>query len=228
MTEISDRERHSFIKDGAQHLRAGVTAHLAQLHSIFSDLPEGHAGVRLNGLEKLKPLLSNNGPIGSIAAHILGQTCRPVRAIMFDNTTEANWSLAWHQDRTICVRLRIEIAEFGPWTTKAGMQHVEPPFDLIARMLTLRVHLDDVSANNASLLIALGSHRRGRVPIDMIDAVVHQSGIRKCFAEAGDVWLYSTPILHASDRAKNPSRRRVLQVDFSADSLPGCLEWLGV
>ncbi|MEL7190648.1 MAG: phytanoyl-CoA dioxygenase, partial [Pseudomonadota bacterium] len=47
-------------------------------------------------------------------------------------------------------------------------------------------------------------------------------------AEAGDIWLYSTPILHASDAAEKPSSRRVLQVDFAAEPLPDGLEWLGV
>jgi len=47
-------------------------------------------------------------------------------------------------------------------------------------------------------------------------------------AEAGDIWLYATPILHASEAAAEPDRRRVLQVDFSAEELPGGLHWLGV
>jgi len=67
-----------------------------------------------------------------------------VRAILFDKNAKTNWSLAWHQDRTICVKQRIEVDGYGPWTTKGRMQHVAPPFDLLARMLTLRVHLDDV------------------------------------------------------------------------------------
>lgn len=49
-----------------------------------------------------------------------------------------------------------------------------------------------------------------------------------CLAEQGDIWLYATPILHASDAAKVPQRRRVLQVDFAAYELPNGLRWLGV
>jgi hypothetical protein len=47
-------------------------------------------------------------------------------------------------------------------------------------------------------------------------------------AEAGDVWAYSTPILHASERATEPTHRRVLQVDYAVGELPGGLAWLGV
>ena len=49
-----------------------------------------------------------------------------------------------------------------------------------------------------------------------------------CVAEAGDVWLYATPILHASEASHRPGHRRVLQVDYAAEELPGGLEWLGV
>jgi hypothetical protein len=35
-------------------------------------------------------------------------------------------------------------------------------------------------------------------------------------------------ILHASEAARRPARRRVLQVDYAARDLPGALEWLGV
>jgi len=52
--------------------------------------------------------------------------------------------LGWHQGRTIVVKQRIEVNGFGPWSIKSGMMHVEPPFDLLARMLTLRVLLDPV------------------------------------------------------------------------------------
>jgi hypothetical protein len=50
------------------------------------------------------------------------------------------------------------------------------------------------------------------------------------FGEAGEVWLCSTPILHASEAATAPRARarRVLQIDYAAEDLPSGLEWLGV
>lgn len=108
------------------------------------------------------------------------------------------------------------------------MPHVAPPIDLLERMLTIRIHLDDVSTDNAPLLIAPGSHRLGRIAEDEIASVVQRCGVRECLAAAGDVWLYATPILHASDASRKPGRRRVLQVDYAAEELPGGLEWLGI
>jgi ectoine hydroxylase-related dioxygenase (phytanoyl-CoA dioxygenase family) len=147
---------------------------------------------------------------------------------MFNKTPATNWSLGWHQDRTICVREKLKVPGFGPWTMKRGMHHVEPPFSLIDHMVTLRVHLDDVPATNAPLLIAPGSQKMGRIKVGEVADIVGRCGTRACLAEAGDVWLYATSILHASERAAAPAMRRVLQVDFAAEALPGGLAWLGV
>jgi hypothetical protein len=213
--------------DGAERIRGVIEPFVGDLLAIFA-LPEHRAGFRVSGHRNLQPFLATTGPIGSIAAAELGPRSRAVRAILFDKSAEVNWSLGWHQDRTICVRERIDIPEFGQWTMKNGMQHVCPPFELLSRMLTLRVHLDDVTATNAPLLIAPRSHKFGRVSELETDRVVRACGTAACIAAAGDVWVYATPILHASEAASAPARRRVLQIDFSADDLPGGLEWLGV
>jgi hypothetical protein len=148
---------------GAQLFRSAALDDLSGLLAALADLPAEQAGVRISGLPGLRPYLAPGGSIGAVASRALGAEGRPVRAILFDKSEAANWSLAWHQDRTICVRKRVEVDGFGPWSVKAGLHHVAPPFDLLARMVTLRVHLDDVPATNAPLLIAPGSHRHGRV-----------------------------------------------------------------
>ena len=95
-------------------------------------------------------------------------------------------------------------------------------------MLTVRLHLDEVSADNAPLFIAPQSHQLGRIAKADVPSVVSRCGSVACVAGRGDGWLYSTPILHASQRAARPASRRVLQIDFTADELPGGLEWFGV
>jgi hypothetical protein len=228
MRYADDSAMLTFSRDGAQPYHDAITGSLPDLFAALDHLPSDHAGIRIAGIENLKPLLESKGPIGAIAGEALGPRSRPVRAILFDKTVQTNWSLAWHQDRTICVKKRINVDGFGPWTTKGGMQHVAPPFDLLTRMATLRVHMDDVPQTNAPLLIAPGSHADGRILVDAIGEVVGRRGVKTCIAKAGDIWLYSTPILHASEAAITPVRRRVLQVDYAAEELPGGLEWLGV
>ena len=170
-------------------------------------------------------IFSAQGTIGAVAASVLGSTARPVRAVFFDKSDQANWSLDWHQDRVICVQKRVDAAGFDRWTTKAGLLHVSPPFELLADMVTLRVHLDDVDDGNAPLLIAPGSHRLGKLSEADVANAVSQCGQFACLAQAGDVWLYSTPILHASKASVRPSRRRVLQLDYAASELPSGLKW---
>jgi hypothetical protein len=214
--------------DGAQlHVGAALDA-LASIRETFAHIPADRAGTRLYGEWSLFACLALEGPLGALAASHLGTGAKPVRALLFDKNATTNWALGWHQDRTISVRQRHDVKGFGPWTVKQGLCHVAPPFTLISGMVTLRLHLDDVSDENAPLLIALKSHKYGLVPVDQINALVETSEVFACRAKAGDVWAYATGIVHASARAALPRRRRVLQVDYSRDELPPPLEWLGV
>jgi hypothetical protein len=225
---MTKRRNHQFATEGASLFKAALKPCIADLEAALVFLPPDEAGVRIQGIQELRPLLAVEGPIGAIAASVLGPDARPVRALLFNKSPETNWSLAWHQDRTICVKEKRETPGFGPWTIKRGMHHVAPPPDLLAKMVTLRVHLDDVPSTNAPLLIAPGSHTVGRVSVNQVEEVVRRCGTIACVAEAGDVWLYATPILHASEAASTLSRRRVLQVDYAAEALPNGLEWSGV
>jgi hypothetical protein len=219
----------AFDADGARHVPAALDgAALQGLRTALCSLPAAQAGVRVHGIAALRPFLATTGPVGAVAASVLGEACRPVRALLFDKTPDANWSLGWHQDRTVCVAQRIEVDGFGPWTVKHGLLHVAPPFDVLRRMVTLRVHLDPVPAANGPLLIAPGSHLFGRIIQADVPRIVERCGVFECLAGAGDIWLYATPILHASGPAVEPGHRRVLQVDFAAGELPGGLRWLGV
>ena len=211
----------AFRRDGA--LRIGGLFDSPRLETLTTFDVMG-PGVRLQDAR----LAAAIAPATAAASILLGGSARPVRAVLFDKTAEANWLVAWHQDRTIPVRERIEAPGFGPWSRKDGILHVMPPVAVLEQMATLRIHIDPVGPENAPLRAALGSHRIGLVPAAEAAKTAEAMPCPVCLAEAGDVWAYSTPILHASDRAAVPTRRRVLQVDFAVDELPGGLEWAGV
>lgn len=190
--------------------------------------PDGQSGIRITGDAALGDLLGPSSAIGSLMAQIIGKPAFPVRAIYFDKNETNNWALGWHQDRTIAVKERAEVAGFGPWTVKQGILHVQPPFAVISAMRTMRIHLDAVPDDNAPLLVAAGSHRLGQVAAERCAETAMSLPVSPCLAEAGDIWIYHTAIVHASERSKRVRRRRVLQVDFAAEQLPHPLEWLGV
>jgi len=213
---------------GFQCYRSAAAPVLTKLQGILANTSVARAGARLRAVPGLSPLLDRHGLIGALAAIHLGPATRPVRALLFDKSANHNWVLGWHQDRTIAVAERRDVAGFGPWTLKAGMVHVELPPAVQAAMVTLRIHLDDADESNAPLQVSPGSHRLGRIAQDSIAAIVQRCGIASCAAAAGDVWAYATPILHASEAAGRPRRRRVLQVDYAARDLPEGLRWLGI
>lgn len=216
-----------FTRDGASHHPAAAMPLLPDLDRVAAAQPQHRAGTRLHGIPELTRLLTT-GPIHAVATDYLGPAAHPVRAILFDKSAAANWALGWHQDRTIAVRARHDVPGYGPWTVKQGIRHVAPPVAVIERMVTLRIHFDDVPADNAPLLIAPGSHHLGLVSEAEMDAAVARCGTHACLAERGDVWAYATPILHASAAAVGERRRRVLQVDYATGPLDAPLEWLGM
>ena len=215
-----------FDTDGAQHFPGAFSdGDLIALASVLIGLaPRGVPGIRLKPGQMQRSLIA---AADAIATSILGVQARPVAAKFFDKSSERNWSLGWHQDRTIAVRDQRNVPGFSAWTIKSGIHHCEPAFDVLARMLTLRIHLDSTGLDNAPLLVAPGSHRcRGGE--DETALAVTRFGTATCLAEPGDVWAYALPILHASDRSERPARRRVLQISYSAGELPGGIQWLGV
>lgn len=196
---------------------------LAEIEPLFVDFSPARAGYRLPP-RKVAALTAIDRILGAIAGRI-GTAARPVRALLFDKSASKNWALDWHQDRTIEVRARIDTPGFGLWTVKASRHHVAPPISLLEEMVTARIHLDDVDADNAPLLVAPGSHRLGLVQEPDLAATVQRCGVTACLARRGEIWLYSTPILHASNAAVHARHRRVLQVDFAAMDLPNGLHW---
>jgi phytanoyl-CoA dioxygenase PhyH len=216
-------------RDGAdRYSRAVAREELAGLLRFSDAVLDGQSGVRLFDRAEVGAVLGPGGSIGRCARAILGAGARPVRAILFDKTADNNWAVPWHQDRTIAVRERRDCPGFGPWSVKDGVVHVEPPFDIIADMITIRAHLDDCADDNAPLLVVPGSHRLGRVAAGETAAIADAHGHAACLAVAGDLWIYATSVVHASERARIPQRRRVLQVDYASGDLPGGLQWLGI
>jgi len=147
-----------------------------------------------------------------------------VRAILFDKNGSANWTVPWHQDRSIAVCERLEVAGFGPWSTKAGVVHVQPPVELLRRMVTLRFHLDPCGLENGPLRVVSGTHT-SILGQEEMECALAERAESPCVTGAGGVVIMRPLILHASSPAKKPSHRRVIHIEFGPRVLPGGLSW---
>ena len=89
--------------------------------------------------------LSGDPRMLEIAGEFVGPAPVAFRATLFDKSPGANWLVAWHQDTALPLRQRIEHAEWGPWSVKAGVLYAHAPAWALEQVIALRVSLDDSS-----------------------------------------------------------------------------------
>ena len=183
------------------------------------------AGERgLLGRTEVATLAHSDRMLNLIRPHLPAEPI-PVRAIYFDKSAESNWGVPGHQDLTIGLRARAEVDGFGPWSSKEGIPHVQPPAELLAQMLTIRLHLDDADESNGALRVLPGSHREGRLASERVRELRAQQPDFLCVAVAGDALLMRPLLLHTSSRSTSPRHRRVLHIEYAGFALPEGLEW---
>ena len=169
--------------------------------------------------------LADAPEIRSLVDPVLGPSARVVRGLLFDKTPGANWKVAWHQDLSIAVRRRAEVAGFGPWSLKAGVQHVQPPVGVLRNMLTVRLHLDDCGSDNGPLYVLPGSHAEGVLSPEQVEEWRNRAAPAACLVSAGGALVMRPLLLHASFPASSARHRRVVHLEYAAGDLPGGLEW---
>jgi len=169
--------------------------------------------------------LAGSWAILDLVEAIIGPGAFAVRGLWFDKTPGANWGVPWHQDLTIAVRERIEATGFGPWTVKGGIPHVRPPVDILERMVTVRLHLDDCGPERGPLRVIPGSNRGGKLDTEETRTWLEQGSAVDCLVDRGGAVLMRPLVLHSSKAAGQPDRRRVIHLEYAAGPLPGGLEW---
>lgn len=165
--------------------------------------------------------------VREIVENFIGENAKPVRAIYFDKTPDANWKVPWHQDLTISVKEKFETKGFTAWTMKAGIQHVQPTAEILEKILTLRFHIDDADESNGALKVLEGTHKNGRLSAEEIKEFRHKANSCLCEASKGDVLIIRPLLVHSSSAGSNPKNRRVIHIDFSNVNLPNGLKWYG-
>jgi len=164
-----------------------------------------------------------NSKIANLISSLFGDEYFIVKSIYFDKPPQSNWFVACHQDLTISVKEKIEMQGFGPWTVKQGQFAVQPPLSILEDNFTLRIHLDDTTAENGALKVIPGSHLKGIFRPETVDRQNEREEF--CEVEKGGVMLMKPLLLHASNRSINKERRRVIHIEFSRKELPGNMTW---
>ena len=231
-----DAERYAadFERDG-YFIREGVLSaeEVEQLRTAVSQIPNGDAVRRRRGVYGVRNLLEICPDVQRLARQprvrqfvlpILGNRAFAVRAIFFDKVPDANWSLFWHQDNVVSVAQRRDAPGFTGWSYKAGVWQVQPPAHVLARMVAVRVHLDDSGPDNGPLRALPGSHRFGWLD-DQLDEWKQRVPEVVCAVGCGGVVAMCPLTLHASSPSQAASHRRVIHIEYACDNLPEGLEW---
>jgi ectoine hydroxylase-related dioxygenase (phytanoyl-CoA dioxygenase family) len=159
-----------------------------------------------------------------LARLILGKRAFAVSGTFFNKTPAANWKVPWHQDRLVKVKDRFDAEDWGPWSVKDGVIHVQPPSSVMSRVLAIRLHLDDCPAENGALRVLPGSHLYGFLkPEQTAGLPVRPESL--CPVPKGGAFLMSPLLLHSSSPSTSPRSRRVIHLEFAADDLPAPFEW---
>ncbi|MBU6955153.1 phytanoyl-CoA dioxygenase family protein [Hahella sp. HN01] len=219
-----------FHHDGFEWLRDALPASLinAILQEVARD-DEVNSGSGVRNAERkyatLKEWLAG-GDLKRLACRYLEGAPQQVRTILFNKSPRKNWLVTWHQDRTVCVKARFDAPDWGPWSEKDGVMHVQPPIATLERMLAFRIHLDPTDESNGCLKVIPGSHREGLLSHERIQQVAASSKPLSCAARAGDILVMKPHLLHASSKGTAPNQRRILHVEFSDYPLPAGAQWV--
>lgn len=176
----------------------------------------------LKEIPEVKDLIFNEN-LKTIIREIFGENYFVVKSIYFDKPEKSNWYVAYHQDLTISVDKKLQLENFGPWTTKQNQFAVQPPLDILENIFTIRIHLDDTDENNGALKVVPKSHAKGIYRPETIDWEVETENI--CNVENGGVMVMKPLLLHGSNRTTNGKKRRVIHIEFSDRELPKELNW---
>lgn len=162
--------------------------------------------------------LAHDTRLLTIAGAELRGNATPFRATLFEKSGQSNWLVVWHQDTALPLAARFESAEWGPWSEKAGVLYAHAPTWALARVLALRVHLDDSAEDNGPLRIIPGSHRLGVLSDEEVFRVARERLATTCIVNRGGVLAMRPLLIHSSSKSISAAARRVLHIEY-ADSL---------
>ncbi|TQV88682.1 phytanoyl-CoA dioxygenase family protein [Aliikangiella coralliicola] len=162
------------------------------------------------------------------AKYLVGNPCL-VRVILFDKSRHNNWSVSWHQDKTIALSNKVELEGWRGWSKKEGIYHVQPPLAVLNNMVTFRLHIDPATKDNGCLRVIPGSHQHGLLQSEQINQYVLENDYLECEMNSGSVLVMRPHLIHSSAKGSyhqsSLNSRRVIHVEYSSYQLPRGISW---
>jgi len=143
----------------------------------------------------------------------------------FSKSASVNWLVPIHQDLSIPVAERTTSSVLRGWSEKQGETFVQPPVEVLERLVAVRVHLDPCAELDGPLQVVPGSHAQGLISPEAASMMRRSNEAVYCTVGQGDVLAMRPLLLHASSKASGISMRRVLHFLFGPRNLPHGLQW---
>jgi ectoine hydroxylase-related dioxygenase (phytanoyl-CoA dioxygenase family) len=167
--------------------------------------------------------IANDSRLCRIAQNFLNADPLAFRATLFDKSVAANWLVAWHQDTALPLRERRQVAGWGPWSVKAGVNYAHAPASALERVVALRLHLDDSTPENGPLRVLPETHTRRVLSDEAVAVLAARITPVECVVPRGGVVAMRPLLVHASSKSRSTMPRRVLHIEYaeSASLAPG-------
>jgi hypothetical protein len=165
--------------------------------------------------------LARDPRLVELAARVLGCPPVPFGATLFDKSAEANWLVVWHQDTALPLLEQRDVQGWGPWSKKGGITYAHAPELALAKVVALRLHLDDSKLENGPLRVLPGTHTFGVLSDAQIREFAQCTEPVACIASRGAVVVMRPLLVHASSKSLGPAPRRVLHFEYAASEVLG-------
>jgi hypothetical protein len=148
-----------------------------------------------------------------------------VQCTYFEKSRAQNWLVPVHQDLSIPVKERVDHPVLRGWSEKEGSLFVQPPVEVLERLVAVRVHIDRCGADDGPLQFVPATHLLGKIAAARASELKMAGPVVTCTVDRGGVLMMRPLSLHASSKASGTSRRRVLHFVFGPRELPYGLLW---
>ncbi len=101
---------------------------------------------------------------------------------------------------------------------KDGVNYAHAPARALEKVIALRAHLDDSTADNGPLRVSPGTHNRGVLTDSEIHEIAEHAAATDCLMPLGGIVAMRPLVIHASSKSRIENPRRVLHVEYAGSS----------